>query len=188
MVALAFHPGDGSWVTASSSGLLQRWTRDGQAAGEIALPGTRWMDVALSPDGTQVAALSRSTLYLWRFADLAGSRAQGRTELGIEDASCKSVAYRADGRQLALACADQSVRLFDPRAGRLLRVLAAHGDEVSDVAFSPDGTRLATASADRTFAVLPLAFPELYALARRLQAASSGAGNVIDDPQPDSGG
>jgi WD40 repeat protein len=45
---------------------------------------------------------------------------------------------------------------------------------VSDVAFSPDGTKLATASFDKTFHVSPLDFTELYDVAKRLQAATSG--------------
>jgi WD40 repeat protein len=45
---------------------------------------------------------------------------------------------------------------------------------VSDVAFSPDGTKLATASLDKTFHVSPLRFDELYEVAKRLRTATSG--------------
>jgi WD40 repeat protein len=43
-----------------------------------------------------------------------------------------------------------SVRLWRVRDGALQQQLAGHSDDVSSVAFSPDGTRLATASGDMT--------------------------------------
>ncbi len=57
---------------------------------------------------------------------------------------------------------------------KLVKTITAHKSAVSDVAFSPDGTKLATASFDKTFHVSPLDFTELYDVAQRLQAATSG--------------
>jgi WD40 repeat protein/serine/threonine protein kinase len=60
----------------------------------------------------------------------------------------QSVAFTPDGALLASAGHDQTVRLWDVAAGRVLRVLRGHTGEVTSVAFSPDGTRLASASGD----------------------------------------
>ena len=42
------------------------------------------------------------------------------------------------------------VRLWDVASRKCLQVLAGHTDTVRQVSFSPDGTRLASASNDRT--------------------------------------
>jgi WD40 repeat protein len=73
-----------------------------------------------------------------------------------------SVAYSPDGRTLASASFDTSVRIWDTRTGRLLRTIMeykegpkkghreGHSDWVFAVAFSPRGGTLASASRDNT--------------------------------------
>ena len=59
------------------------------------------------------------------------------------------MAYRPDGKLVASAGADGTVRVWNPDTGAEVRVLAAHPDACLGVAFSPDGARLATAGADK---------------------------------------
>jgi hypothetical protein len=63
------------------------------------------------------------------------------------------VAFSADGRRLASAGHDETVRIWDTDTGRELLTLKGHTDAVIGVAFSPDGRRLASASADGTIRV-----------------------------------
>jgi len=63
------------------------------------------------------------------------------------------VAYSKDGRRLATAGADRTVRLWDAAGGTALHVFRGHLDEVRKVAFSADGKRILSASLDETIRV-----------------------------------
>src|SRR5439155_18685478 len=78
-----------------------------------------------------------------------------------------------DGKQLAMACADRSVRLWDI-AARSQVTLSGHTTAVIRGAFSPDGKILASASADGTVRLWSPITHELLAVLRGHQ------GPVID--------
>jgi WD40 repeat protein len=61
-----------------------------------------------------------------------------------------SIVFSSDGKQLASASGDRTVKLWDAASGKLLQMLEGHSESVNSVAFSPDGKQLVSASFDKT--------------------------------------
>jgi WD40 repeat protein len=64
-----------------------------------------------------------------------------------------SVAFSPDGKHIATAGDEQSVKIWDAETGQYLFALKGHTHDVNCVCFSPDGKRLASASGDETVKV-----------------------------------
>ncbi|HKE14531.1 MAG TPA: protein kinase, partial [Kofleriaceae bacterium] len=95
--------------------------------------------VALSPDGTRVAAVgSPRDVWLWQVATGEGKQLAGH------DKEVLAVAFSPDGSRLATAGRDRTVRLWDVASGGS-EVLRDHDDDVTLVQFA--GAELLVSSA-----------------------------------------
>jgi WD40 repeat protein len=61
----------------------------------------------------------------------------------------KGVSFSADGKLIATASADNTVKLWSLE-GKELQTLRGHLDGINSVIFSPDGKMIATGSTDKT--------------------------------------
>ena len=68
---------------------------------------------------------------------------------GHQDA-VRGVSFSPDGKTIASASADKTIKLWNVADGKELRTLSGHQSEVYSTSFSPDGKTIASASADKT--------------------------------------
>jgi WD40 repeat protein len=110
----------------------------------LPMPGGKIFALTMSPSGKQVAVccVDHNEAYL---IDVATGRLEA--VLRGHSAPATSVAYRPDGKQIATAGNDQTIRLWDPATGQqtgLLQpdVVPPNLDRYPSVAYSSDGSRI----------------------------------------------
>ncbi|MEQ8791672.1 MAG: WD40 repeat domain-containing protein [Pirellulaceae bacterium] len=155
--SIAFSPDGALLATGNSEGSTTiRDAKSGEERGRI--PAQEELGflgcLAFSPDGKLLAAggfpvvEGDSPIYVWRLqrASDGGGKVTAKREARFQGhrEHTYSLAFSPDGKHLASANQDTTVRIWDVRTHRQFRPITAHTDFVYDVAFSPDGNSLAT--------------------------------------------
>ncbi|MFP2903562.1 InlB B-repeat-containing protein [Pyxidicoccus sp. 3LFB2] len=148
----------GQWLaTGTSTGTVHVWNvADGTPVREPWFHGTRAERVALSPDGSRVAAagpryLSETGGYDQSWVSVWDTATGERTAFFRETVSrtsggtAEAMTWSADGRQLLIAWGDVSWTRWDATTGGLSHVKAQGlSSSTGQAAFSPDARRLVT--------------------------------------------
>jgi WD40 repeat protein len=116
-------------------------------------PGVADLDLiqslAFSQDGTLLASGGYRDIKIWQ-------RPRDVRLANFDTASAdnaQTVAVSPDGKWLATAAADNSIKLWDLATGQPVRAIAGHTGAVTALQFSPDSTKLFSGSADKTIRV-----------------------------------
>ena len=146
VIAVAWSP-DGQ--TLASGGIdyaVRLWDRGGNALAVFRASTQARNDInglAWSPDGQSLAAAGQAaSVRIW---DIAAGVEQN-TLSTIYGSWTRGVAYSPAGNILATTGSDKALTLWDAITGSRLAVLRGHDAPVWSVAWSPDGTMLATGS------------------------------------------
>lgn len=115
------------------------WKLRKQLKGLAAYPTS----VAYNPAGDLLAVgLNNGHIELWNPS--TGQRLRSIVFKSTFAYKVNQVAFTSDGKRVASAWADRTVKFHDVATGRLIHVLGDQRNEVKDLAFNKDGTSLAT--------------------------------------------
>ncbi len=189
VIEVGFTPDDKVLISVSDSGEVRRWDAEtGQAIGELAIGGGPLVDAALDASGHTLAVVDPDGLV--RVWDLAST--QELLSFTPAEQPSEAVALSLDGARVA-AAAGANIEIWGVHSGEQVQLLEGywedeetkddwlgHDEEVTVLAFGPDGETLASGSADTTIIFWDIQGGEVTTLAEGHWATVTTI--VFDEP------
>lgn len=143
--SVAFSPSGDRFISGGNDNIVRVWDATGQEVAALEDPGSDVTSVSFSPDGRSFAAASDDgQVYIWDAASLTLQRA-----IQTGNGFVQAVDVANDGTRVAAGLPNHAVHVYNGAQGAP-RVITGHSDWVSALAFSPDGTVIASGSYDTT--------------------------------------
>lgn len=134
-------------VSVSRRGIVRIWDVE-TGIGIMSFQGDEApsYSACFSPDGKKIVYALYRAVAIW-------DAEKGHIYLGGHFGKILAVTFSPDGKQVASASEDNTIKLWDIYNGREIQSMEGHTDSVNSVAFSPDGKRVVSASDDRSIRI-----------------------------------
>jgi WD40 repeat protein len=155
---------DGQWLASAAwDHTIKLWniracieTTTCEASETLELPSSQFVEsVSFSPNGKLLASAGNvgwgqnNDIQIWDVATRPINSKPIKILQGHKN-FIASIRFSPDGKLLASAASDHTIKIWDVDAGIEIKTLEGHRDQVNEVSFSPDGKLLASASNDET--------------------------------------
>ncbi|WP_413173651.1 eIF2A-related protein [Anabaena azotica] len=182
--SISFSPDDKIIASASADNSIKLWRLDGSLLATFKGHGEQGRDVNFSPDGKLIASASADkTIKLWQINinqpqledinSVSFSKSQifaagwdGKISIWNQGKIHQFLAHKniinavnisPDGKILATASADKSIKLWNSQNYQLIKTITGHQDQVTSISFSPNNQMLVSGSADKIIKLWRLA-------------------------------
>jgi WD40 repeat protein/serine/threonine protein kinase len=139
--AVAFNSDSRVLAFTAQSGGIRLWNVVvNREVAVLRRPGANEQAVAFDADGRALASADAGSVTVWALAT------PEKLGLAGHAGGVPGLAFSPNGRLLASAGKDRTVKIWDAAGGQVLRILSGFPDHAQAVTFSPDGRLLAAAT------------------------------------------